>query len=69
MIRLHRSNRSIGHNPWKGRPFWRRQGRWKIERLFSRLDTLHHLVVRWEDHIRNDLGLLHPACAGILLMF
>jgi transposase len=41
--------------------------RWKIERLFAWLHNSRRLVTRWERHVDNFLGLLHLACARILL--
>ncbi len=50
-----------------GRPLRRRRRRWKIERLFAWLHNSRRLVTRWEYHVDNFLGMLHLACARILL--
>jgi transposase len=36
-------------------------GRWKIERLFAWLQNFRRLVVRYERHVDNFLGMLHLA--------
>jgi transposase len=41
--------------------------RWKIERLFAWLQNYRHLTVRWEYRLDNFLGMLHLACALILM--
>ena len=41
--------------------------RWKIERLFAWLQNFRRLVVRYERHVENFLGLLQLASALILL--
>ena len=41
--------------------------RWKIERLFAWLQNFRRLVVRYERHAENFLGMLHLGCCVILL--
>ena len=41
--------------------------RWKIERLFAWLQNFRRLVVRYERHAENFLGMLYLACCLILL--
>ena len=43
--------------------------RWKIERLFAWLQNLRRLVVRYERHAENFLGMLHLASSLILLRY
>jgi len=43
------------------------QRRWKIERLFAWLQNFRRLVVRYERHAENFLGMLHLASSLILL--
>lgn len=46
-------------------PFCRR---WKAERLFAWLRSFRRLVLRYEYHAANYLGVLRLACAMILRM-
>jgi transposase len=41
--------------------------RWKIERLFAWLHNYRRIVIRWEYHPENFLGMVQLACAVILL--
>jgi transposase len=50
-----------------GRPLRRYKRRWKIERLFAWLYNFRRLVVRYEYHAANFLGMVHLGCAVILL--
>jgi transposase len=50
-----------------GRPLRRYRRRWKIERLFAWLQNFRRLVVRYERHAVNFLGLVHLGCIVILL--
>ncbi len=43
--------------------------RWKVERLFAWLQNFRRLVVRYEYHVENFLGILLLGCAKILLRF
>ena len=46
------------------RRYWRR---WKIERLFAWLQNFRRLIVRYERHAENFLGMLYLGCCLILL--
>jgi len=50
----------------KLRPYRRR---WKVERLFAWLQNFRRLVVRYEYHVENFLGMVLLGCAKILLRF
>ena len=65
MIAPHRSNRR--KLTQDGRPLRRYRRRWKIERLFAWLQNFRRLVARDERSLENFSGMLHLACALILL--
>jgi len=65
LIAAHRPNRRT--KTQDGRPLRRRRRRWKIERLFAWFHNYRRLVTRWERHAANFLGMIHLACAVILL--
>ena len=65
MIAPHQRNRK--HKTQDGRLLRRYKRRWKVERLFAWLSNYRRLVVRYERHAENFLGLLHLACVLILL--
>ena len=65
MIAPHRSNRK--NRTQDGRALRRYSRRWKIERLFAWLQNYRRLIVRWEHRLENFLGMLHLACALILM--
>jgi transposase len=65
MIAPHRSNRK--NRTQDGRPLRRYRRRWKIERLFAGLQNFRRLIVRWEYSLENFVGMIHLACAVILL--
>jgi len=50
----------------KLRPYRRR---WKVERLFAWLQNFRRLVVRYEYHADNFLGMVQLGCSIILLRF
>jgi len=50
----------------KLRPYRRR---WKVERLFAWLQNYRRIVVRYEYHAENFLGMVLLACSIILLRF
>jgi len=50
-----------------GRVLRRYRRRWKVERLFAWLHNYRRVVVRWEHHPENFLGMVQLACAVILL--
>jgi transposase len=65
MIAPHRSNRRT--RTQDGRPLRRYRRRWKIERLFAWLQNFRRLVTRYEHSLDNFTGMVHLACALILL--
>jgi len=50
----------------KLRPYRRR---WKVERLFAWLQNFRRIVVRYEYHADNFLGMVQLGCIMILLRF
>lgn len=52
-----------------GRPLKRYKRRWKVERLFAWLHNFRRIVVRWEYHLHNFLGMVQLGCIVILLRF
>ena len=64
LVAPHRSGRAKTQD---GRFLRRYKRRWKVERLFAWLFNFRRLVVRYERYDTNFLGLLHLACAMILL--
>jgi transposase len=65
LIAPHRRNR---RNPTQdGRRLKRYGRRWKIERLFAWLQNFRRLVVRYERHAENFLGMLQLASSLILV--
>jgi transposase len=65
VIAPHRSNRK--NKTQDGRRLRRYRRRWKIERLFAWLQNFRRLVVRYERHAENFLGMLHLGCCLIVL--
>lgn len=65
VIAPHRSNRK--NKTQDGRRLRRYRRRWKVERLFAWLQNFRRLVVRYERHAENFLGMLHLGCCVILL--
>ena len=49
------------------RPLRRYKRRWKVERPFAWLQNSRRLVIRYEYHADNFLGMLHLGCILILL--
>ena len=66
LIAPHKCNRSKPATQ-DGRELRRYCRRWRIERLFAWLHNFRRLVIRWEYHEANFLGMLQLACALILL--
>jgi transposase len=66
MIAPHRRNRKRPKTQ-DGRPLRRYKRRWKVERLFAWLGNFRRLIVRYERHALNYLGLVHLGCILILL--
>jgi len=65
LIAPHRRTRT--QRTQDGRPLRRYRRRWKVERLFAWLQNYRRIVVRYERHAENFLGMLHLACCFILL--
>jgi transposase len=65
VIAPNRSNRK--NKTQDGRSLRRRRRRWKVERLFAWLQNFRRLVVRYERHAENFLGMIHLGCCVILL--
>ena len=65
LIAPNRSNRK--RKTQDGRPLRRYRRRWKVERFFAWLQNFRRLVVRYERHPDNFLGMLHLACCLILM--
>ena len=65
VIAPHRRNRR--NSTQDGRRLRRYRRRWKIERLFAWLQNFRRLVVRYQRHAENFLGLLQLASSLILL--
>ena len=66
MIAPHRSNRKKPKTQ-DGRKARRLKRRWKVERCNAWLKGYRRLRVRHEWHVQNFLGLVHLACALVLL--
>jgi len=66
MIAPHKCNRRKAATQ-DGRSLRRYKRRWKIERLFAWLQNFRRLVVRYEYHLRNFLGMVQIGCIVILL--
>jgi len=45
-----------------GRKLRRYKKRWRVERLFAWLHWFRRLVIRYEYHVENFLGMVHLAC-------
>lgn len=65
LIAPNRSNRK--NQTQDGRPLRRYRRRWRIERLFSWLQSFRRVTVRYEFHADNFLGFLHLACIVLFL--
>ena len=65
MIAPHRSNRK--RLTQDGRSLGRYRRRWKVERLFGWLQNFRRLVTRYEYSLDNFTGIVHLACALVLL--
>lgn len=65
LIAPQRSNRKV--KTQDGRPLRHYRRRWKIERLFARLENSRRIVVRYECNVLNYLGFVHLGCILILL--
>ena len=67
VIAPHRRGRRADNKTQDGRPLRRFKRRWKVERLFAWLYNFRRLVVRYEYHVENYVGLVQLACVVILL--
>jgi len=68
MIAPHRKGRKKP-NTQDGRKLRRYRRRWKVERQFAWLQNFRRLIVRYEYHVENFLGMVHLGCIKILLRF
>ena len=68
MIAPHRRGRKK-FSTQDGRKLRRYRRRWKVERLFAWLQNFRRLVVRYEYHAENFLGMVQLGCIIILLRF
>lgn len=66
LIAPHKRNR-VRAKTQDGRELRRYCRRWKVERLFAWLHNFRRLVIRWEYHEANFLGLVQLGCILILL--
>ena len=66
LIAPHRSNRSKPRTQ-DGRVLRRYARRWKVERVFAWLKNYRRILIRWERHARNYLGMVQLGCVLILL--
>ena len=66
MIAPNRQNRSQTQD---GRPLRRYKRRWVVERLFAWLQWFRRLVMRYEFHAENFLGMVQLGCMKIMLRF
>ena len=66
LIAPHRANRNRPKTQ-DGRPLRRYKRRWKVERLFARLQHVRRVLVRHALRVENFLGFLHLGCIMILL--
>ena len=66
MIAPHRKGRKKPKTQ-DGRKLRRYRRRWKVERLFAWLQNFRRLVVRYEYHAENFLGMVQLGCSIILL--
>jgi transposase len=66
LIAPHKYNRSKPRTQ-DGRELRRYCRRWKIEHLFAWLHNFRRLVIRWEYHEANFLGMLQLGCVLILM--
>jgi len=67
LIAPHREGRKC--KTQDGRPLRRYKKRWRVERLFAWLQWFRRLVVRYEYHIENFLGMVHLGCLKLMLRY
>jgi len=68
MIAPHRVKRKRPRTQ-DGRKLRRYKRRWKVERLFAWLQNFRRIVVRYEYHAENFLGMVQLGCTIILLRY
>ena len=66
MVAPHRKGRKKP-NTQDGRKLRPYRRRWKVERLFAWLQNFRRIVVRYEYHADNFLGMVQLGCSMILL--
>jgi transposase len=66
MIAPHRERR-VRPATQDGRALRRYKRRWVVERFFAWLHNSRRLVLRWERHVENFLGMVQLGCMRILL--
>jgi transposase len=66
LIAPHKKNRKKPSTQ-DGRKLRRYRRRWKVERLFAWIQNFRRLVVRYEYHVENFLGMVQLGCSIILL--
>ncbi len=66
LIAPHRYNRTKPRTQ-DGRVLRRYRRRWKVERLFAWLKNYRRILIRWERHASNYLGMVQLGCMLILL--
>jgi transposase len=66
LIAPHKKNRKKPSTQ-DGRKLRRYRRRWKVERLFAWVQNFRRLVVRYEYHVENFLGMVQLGCSIILL--
>lgn len=66
-IELIAPNRRRRGRTQDGRPLRRYRRRWLVQRVFAWLHNFRRLVVRWEYHVENFLGMVQLGCLKILL--
>ena len=66
-IELIAPNRRRRGRTQDGRALRRYRRRWLVERVFAWLHNFRRLVVRWEYHVDNFLGMVQLGCLKILL--
>jgi transposase len=67
LIAPHRGDRK--RKTQDGRKLRRYKKRWRVERLFAWLQWFRRLVVRYEYHIENFLGMIHLGCLLLMLRY
>lgn len=68
LVAPHKRNRKKPQTK-DGRVLRRYKRRWKVKRLFAWLHNYRRLVVRYEYHAENFLGMLQLGCVIILLRY